>query len=207
MTAGHGTDTLEATMDPSGLGVLSLQVQVSVSNEMVAEALTAVAGRGGWDTVARRGPGDVLVTDVAPARPGNRPAGNDVVLVCHPTPLDARRAVDSVSECLAAAVVCADRPGDLAPALDALRTGRVSMPVRVLALASQMPHLTERQMAVLGAVMAGQSNAEIGRGLYLSPASVKRELGFLYVILDSSTRSALVAEAIGLGVVPHAVRP
>lgn len=207
MTPGPGTDTLVATMDPTGLGLLSRSMQVRVTNQMVAEALTAVAGRSGWEAVTLRGPGDILVTDVAPARPGNRPPGNDVVLVCDPTPLAARRAVDSVAEFLAAAVVCSDQPGDLAPALQALQVGRVSMPLRVLALAAQMPHLTERQLAVLGGAMAGQSNAEIGRGLHLSPASVKREMGFLYVILDSSTRPALVAEAIGLGIVPHAVRP
>ena len=70
-----------------------------------------------------------------------------------------------------------------------------------------MPHLSERQLAILRAVIAGQSNQEIARGLYLSLASVKREMGFVYVIMGVSGRSALTAQALGLGLTGRPLRP
>jgi len=182
-------------------------LQVSVRNPMLAEALEATARKGGWDRVDQRGELHVLVTDVAPVRPRGRRPGNRVVLVCEPTPHSARRAMDAVSEFLAAAIVCADQPADLAAALAGIENSSVSIPMRVLDLAATMPELSERQLVVIGAVMAGQSNAEIGRGLYLSPGSVKREMGILYHALGSSGRSSLVARAMGLGLEPRPVRP
>jgi DNA-binding NarL/FixJ family response regulator len=88
-----------------------------------------------------------------------------------------------------------------------VRVGRVSLPTRVLDLAADMPQLTERQLAVLSAVIAGQTNAEISRGQDLSPASVKRETSALYTALGAQTRAALAAAGRLLGVPARPVLP
>lgn len=181
----------------------SLRLSVAVNNAMVAEALCAAAGRAGWEAVRVRGDGDVLVTDAAPARAAGSVAGNRVVLVCEPTPFAARSALNSISELTAAGIVCADEPADVGCALDSLARGQASVPLRVLALAEQMPDLTERQVEVLTAVAAGRSNTEIGRNLFISAASVKRELAVLYCALEAPTRPALTARALELGVTPQ----
>ncbi len=129
------------------------------------------------------------------------------MLVCEPTPLAARTAMDAMSNLLAAALVATDRPDDLACALDGLADGRGSVPVRIMALAADMPDLSERQRVILSAVVAGQSNLEIGRGLYLSAASIKREMSSLYGALGVLNRSVLVATAMTLGIPPAPVLP
>jgi len=190
-----------------GTALATAKLSVVVANAMLAEALAAAATRCGWEPVSTREEGDVLVTDRAPARAGGSPPGNRVVLVCEPRPFGARRALDSISELTAAAVVCSDAPSDVTGALEGLARGHVTVPLRVLELAAQMPALTERQLAVLSAVAAGQTNAEIGRGLYLSQASVKREVGVLYDALGGANRSRLAAIATALGVAPSPARP
>lgn len=178
----------------------SLRLSVAVRNAMLAEALSAAALRAGWVPVAARHEGTVLVTDRAPARPAANPPGNRVVLVCEPTPYGARKGLDAISELTASGLVCADAPDDVGSALDGLARDQVSVPLRVLELAAQMPAITDRQIEVLTAVAAGLSNTEISRNLHLSAASVKRELAVLYCALGSSTRSLLAAEAFELGV-------
>lgn len=167
---------------------------------MLTEALAVSAERCGWERVGRRRGGEVLVTDRVVVRHLRTPAEHRVVLVCEATPFGARAALDAVSELVAVAVVCCDEPADLVSALEGLLVGRVSVPLRVMDLAGEMPDLTERQLEVLAAVAAGQSNAAIGRGLYLSAASVKRELAALYAALGMSNRLELAASAQRLGV-------
>lgn len=167
---------------------------------MLAEALVAAAARSGWGHVSHRAPGAVLVTDRPAARLRGSPAGNNAVLVCEPTAYAARRALDAVSELVAAAVMRSDEPADLTSALEGMAVGRASIPMDVLALAAQMPAITERQTAILGAVVAGQTNTDICRGMYLSPASVKRELSALHQALGSVSRVGLAASARELGV-------
>jgi DNA-binding CsgD family transcriptional regulator len=176
------------------------RLHVQVGNEMLGEALIAAAQRHGWLHQRSWSPGAVRVVDRPVARPDGAPAGNLTVLVCEPTAFAARAALDAVSELLVVAVVCADAPADLVSALDGVRVGRASVPTRVLELAAGMPQLTERQSAVLSAVVAGQTNAEIGRGQNLSPASVKREMSALYTALGAQTRAALAAAGGLLGV-------
>ncbi len=183
-------------------GARSLRLSVAVHNAMLAEALSAAAVRAGWVPVAARHEGTVLVTDRAPARPAGNPPGNRVVLVCEPTPYGARKGLDAISELTAAGLVCADAPGDVGCALDGLARRQASVPLRVLELAAQMPAITDRQIEVLSAVAAGQSNTEICRNLHLSAASVKRELAVLYCALGAATRSVLAATALELGVSP-----
>ncbi len=183
------------------------RLHVQVQNAMVGEALIAAAERSGWEHDRTPMTDAVLVADRPVARMDGAPAGNRAVLVCEPTSFAARRALDVLAELLAVAVVCADAPSDLVSALEGVQVGRASVPTRVLDLAADMPHLTERQLAVLSAVVAGQTNADISRGLYLSPASIKREMSALYAALSAQNRPALAAAGRMLGVPARPARP
>lgn len=61
------------------------------------------------------------------------------------------------------------------------------------------PSLSERERQVLAMIAEGLSAPEIGRRLYLSPATVKSHLQSLYDKLGVSDRAAAVAEAMRNG--------
>ncbi len=61
------------------------------------------------------------------------------------------------------------------------------------------PSLSERERQVLEMIAEGLSAPEIGRRLYLSPATVKSHLQSLYDKLGVSDRAAAVAEAMRRG--------
>jgi two-component system, NarL family, nitrate/nitrite response regulator NarL len=63
-----------------------------------------------------------------------------------------------------------------------------------------VPSLSERERQVLEMVAEGMLAPEIGRRLYLSPATVKSHLQSLYEKLGVSDRAAAVAEAMRRGV-------
>lgn len=193
--------------EPSHVRSPSRCLQIMVEHPMVREALSATSRDVGWTVVSQRGTEGVLVTDIAVARPIDRVPGNQVVLVVDPTPLAARRALDAVSNLVVGAVMLSDDPGGLKVALDGLAAGRLTVPIQVVNLAARMPHLSERQLAILGGIIAGQSNSEIARAMHLSHASIKRELGFIYQIVASSGRSSLVGAALQLGLSARATKP
>ena len=180
---------------------------VAVANPMIAAALSVTAQRQGWQTRPVPEPGAVLITDRLPPSSTGEGDVDAVVLVCDPTPFAARRAVDAVAALRVTAVVRADQPDDLRAALACLEEERGSIPRTILSLAAQMPEVNQRQVALLGAVLAGQTTSQMARGLHLSPASVKRELGALSRSLDATTRAALLARALELGVQPLPLRP
>ncbi len=182
-------------------------VCVAVGNSMVAAALTVTAQRQGWLTRPSPEAGSVLITDRVPTSPTDRARVDAVVLVIEPTPFGARRAVDAMAALEVTAVVGADQPDELDAALACLADERGSVPRRILDLAARMPEVTERQAALLGAVLAGQTTSQMARGLTLSPASVKRELSCLSGTLEVSSRAALFARALELGVRPEPLRP
>jgi two-component system nitrate/nitrite response regulator NarL len=62
-----------------------------------------------------------------------------------------------------------------------------------------VPSLSERERQVLEMVAEGMLAPEIGRHLYLSPATVKSHLQSLYEKLGVSDRAAAVAEAMRRG--------
>jgi two-component system nitrate/nitrite response regulator NarL len=62
-----------------------------------------------------------------------------------------------------------------------------------------MPSLSERERQVLEMIAEGMSAPEMGRRLYLSPATVKSHLQSLYEKLGVSDRAAAVAEAMRRG--------
>jgi two-component system, NarL family, nitrate/nitrite response regulator NarL len=63
-----------------------------------------------------------------------------------------------------------------------------------------VPSLSERERQVLEMIAEGMLAPEIGRRLYLSPATVKSHLQSLYEKLGVSDRAAAVAEAMRRGV-------
>ncbi len=64
---------------------------------------------------------------------------------------------------------------------------------------ADLPSLSERERQVLEMIAEGLSAPEIGRRLYLSPATIKRHLQNLYEKLNVSDRAAAVAEAMRRG--------
>lgn len=66
---------------------------------------------------------------------------------------------------------------------------------------AELAALTEREVQVLRRVAEGESAAEIGRQLYLSPTTVKTHLRTLYAKLEVGDRAAAVAEAMRRGLI------
>jgi two-component system nitrate/nitrite response regulator NarL len=64
---------------------------------------------------------------------------------------------------------------------------------------ADVPSLSPRERQVLEMIAEGMSAPEIGRRLFLSPATVKRHLQGLYEKLGVSDRAAAVAEAMRRG--------
>lgn len=181
-------------------------LHVAVHNSMVAAALSVTAQRAGWQVRLAADPSSVLLTDRVPSEHEAAQVG-PVVLVVEPTPYSARCAVDGLGTLCITSVVRADQPDDLESALRCLEQDRASFPCEVLHLAQQMPAVNARQSALMGAVLAGQTTAQMARGLNLSPASVKRELSRLSGLLGVHSRAALFARALELGARPEPLRP
>lgn len=179
---------------------------LDVRSETLHEALSHVAVRNGWDLVRHQGPGIVPIRDRVVALEGEQSSRRSV-LVVDPTPLQCQRALRAFGAGTVAAVISSDRPSALAHALLSVSDGWGAVPVAVLEVAATMPELSERQEGILGAVMAGQSSAEIARGLYLSEASVKRELAGLFRSFGARNRLELAMLAGDLGITPVRMLP
>ncbi len=67
--------------------------------------------------------------------------------------------------------------------------------------ARQLEQLTEREREVLSLVARGLSNAEIGRQLFISPATAKTHVGRVMMKLDAHDRAELVVIAYETGLV------
>ena len=66
-----------------------------------------------------------------------------------------------------------------------------------------MPSLSDRQEVIMRAILSGQTNKQLSRGLGLSPASIKRELTELYRHLGAANRLELAHRAMTLGLGPR----
>ncbi len=187
---------------PEGGRVCSLDVR----SETLREALAHVAIRDGWDVVRNQRPGAVTVRDRVVALEVERSSARSV-LVVEPRPLQCQRALRAFAAGTVASVIPADHPTELAHAMTSVAGGWGAVPLRVLEVASLMPDLSERQEGILGALMAGQSTAEIARGLYLSAASVKRELALLFRSFGARNRLELAMFAADLGFQPMRMLP
>lgn len=73
---------------------------------------------------------------------------------------------------------------------------------RVRASRRGEPPLSARERDVLGLVALGLTNAEIGRRLFISEATVKTHLLRMFGKLDVSDRTAAVTTAIERGILP-----
>ncbi|HEY3507132.1 MAG TPA: response regulator transcription factor [Actinocatenispora sp.] len=96
--------------------------------------------------------------------------------------------------------------GELAKAIRAAARGETVLAPSVAAkLVSRMRSpvgLTAREMEVLRLVGAGRTNAEIGRALYISEATVKTHLLRTFGKLGVSDRTAAVTVALERGILP-----
>ena len=88
--------------------------------------------------------------------------------------------------------------GDTVLAPD-IQSGLASQIQRQAQTGTDKPELSERERQALAMIAEGHSTPEIGKALYLSPATVKTHLGTLYEKLGVSERAAAVAEAMRRG--------
>ena len=179
---------------------ISTEFLVAVRSETLARALTFVGRAAGWVDADRLTPCDVVIVDSIDALRSVRSRYR--ILVTDPTPKACRGAVDEVMTGAAQAVVLADQPDQLATALRAVGGGNATTPSRAIALAAELPSLSARQELIMRAILAGQTNKQLSRGLGLSPASIKRELTELYRHLGAANRLELAHRAMTLGFGP-----
>jgi DNA-binding NarL/FixJ family response regulator len=97
-------------------------------------------------------------------------------------------------------------PDELAQAIRAAAAGgSVLAPSVAAKLVSRLrapPVLSPREVEVLRLVSTGQTNAEIGRALFISEATVKTHLLRAFGKLSVSDRTAAVTAALALGILP-----
>ncbi len=89
-------------------------------------------------------------------------------------------------------------PAELLAAVRATAAGRTALAPAVsarLGARERGTALSARETEVLSLVAAGRTNAEIGRALFLSEATVKSHLVHAYTKLGVSSRTAAVAKA------------
>jgi two-component system NarL family response regulator len=93
---------------------------------------------------------------------------------------------------------------DLMEAIRAVHAGRSRIPAAIAQrLADRMggPDLTPREMDVLKLIVAGKSNKEIGRDLFISEATVKTHINSLLGKLGVSDRTQAATTALQRGIV------
>ncbi len=134
-----------------------------------------------------------------------------VVLTTYDTDADILRAVeagasgyllkDATRTDLTAAVRAAARGETvLAPSV----AGRLVNQVRHPSRPGAAPILSARELEVLSLVATGQTNADIGRTLHITEATVKTHLLRAFNKLDVNDRTAAVTTAMSLGLLPPA---
>jgi DNA-binding NarL/FixJ family response regulator len=183
-----------------GRPTLASEFAVAVGSETLARALTFVGRGAGWVDADTPGACDVLIADTVDSLRGS--GARYRILVTEPTPKACRVAVDEIVTGRAHAIVLADQPDQLATALRAVGGDNATAPSRAIELAAQLPLLSDRQVQIMRAILAGQTNKQLSRGLGLSPASIKRELTELYRLLGAANRLELAHRAMTLGYLP-----
>jgi DNA-binding NarL/FixJ family response regulator len=132
-----------------------------------------------------------------------RPATRVVVLTTYDTDADILRAVEAG----AAGYLLKDASrAELAQAIRAAARGETVLAPSVAAkLVSRMRspvELSRREIEVLALVARGRTNAEIGRELLISEATVKTHLLRTFGKLEVSDRTAAVTAALERGILP-----
>ena len=93
---------------------------------------------------------------------------------------------------------------DLTDAIRAVHAGKSKIPAAIaqrLAERVSGPDLTPREMDVLRLIVAGRSNKEIGRDLFISEATVKTHINSLLSKLGVSDRTQAATTALQRGIV------
>jgi DNA-binding NarL/FixJ family response regulator len=132
-----------------------------------------------------------------------RPQSRVVVLTTYDNDADILRAVEAGAigyilkdatreELILAVRTAADGGTPLAPSVAAKLVSRLHSPTA----------LSPREVEVLRLVSTGATNAEIGRALYISEATVKTHLLRAFAKLGVSDRTAAVTAALERGVLP-----
>ena len=177
--------------------------------EVVAEA----GGAAEAVAAVRRHSPDVVLMDLRmPGADGveatagvlsERPATRVVVLTTYETDADILRAVEAG----AAGYLLKDATrGDLAQAVRAAARGETvlapSVAAKLVARMRTPVDLSPREIEVLRLVARGRTNAEIGRELFISEATVKTHLLRSFGKLGVSDRTAAVTTALERGILP-----
>jgi DNA-binding CsgD family transcriptional regulator len=201
--ARHGTtaDTIDR-----GSSDVTVEFCIDVRSETLRAALTHVGTTAGFTLRKTLAPGTCLVLDEPKAVVGS-PHEQPTILVTEPTPCGAHAAMRALASGTVTAVISSDRPNDLAEALSSVRNGWAAAPIEIIEAAARMPDLTERQVAIVGAILAGQSTRDIAKGLFLSDASVKRELAAMFRSFGAENRLELAAFGASLGFRPQRITP
>ncbi|HXW44593.1 MAG TPA: response regulator transcription factor [Streptosporangiaceae bacterium] len=214
--------------DAAGAAQAPLTVLIADDHPVVREGLRGMlAAEPGIRVVAEAASGDEAVVMALQHRPDvvlmdlRMPGGDGVnattgimaavpqarvvVLTTYETDADIVRAVEAG----AAGYLLKDTPRrDLVGAIRAAARGETVLgPTVATRLVSQLRRpatepLSARETEVLSLVARGQTNAEIGRALYISEATVKTHLLRAFGKLGVSDRTAAVTTAIELGMLP-----
>lgn len=129
-------------------------------------------------------PGVVVAAD-PPDRSAESEPGPPVVVVLEAP--DRRRAAAALDAGARGVVALEAVAGTLAPAVVAAAAGLLVLPGSAQD-ATQRPDLSSRERQVLGLLVMGLANAEIGRRLFLSESTVKYHLRSIYTKLGVKTR-------------------
>ncbi|MBC6465903.1 response regulator [Actinomadura alba] len=186
-----------------------------LSDEPGLQVVAEAAGAAEAVAAVRKHAPDVVLMDLRmPGADGveatarvlaQRPGTRVVVLTTYETDADILRAVeagaagyllkDATRQDLAQAIRAAARGETvLAPSVAAKLVSRMRSPV----------DLSPREVEVLSLVARGRTNAEIGRELFISEATVKTHLLRTFGKLSVSDRTAAVTTALERGILPRA---
>ena len=218
---GNGAASADCPPDP-------VTVLIADDHPVVREGLRGMlAAEPGITVVGEAGSGDEAVTMARMHRPdvvlmdlrmpggdgvlatagilATAPGTRVVVLTTYETDVDIVRAVEAG----ATGYLLKDTPrSDLVSAIRAAARGETVLgPTVAGRLVSHLRRpaadpLSARETEVLMRVARGQTNAEIGRALYISEATVKTHLLRAFGKLGVSDRTAAVTRAIELGMLP-----
>lgn len=131
--------------------------------------------------------GDAAITVTGPEAAAVKLLAGDRPILCVVDAPDRSRVTELLSAG-ASGVVPLDAVGTaLAPAVHAVAAGLVVVPGEARAAASR-PLLTNREKQILGFVVLGLTNAEIGKRLFLAESTVKYHLLSVYGKLGVRTR-------------------
>lgn len=155
-----------------------------LDDEQAASAAAALARPG--IAVAADG-GAAAMTVIGPVAAAVKLLAGDRPILCLADAPDRARVAELLAAGASGVVPLAEAGTALAPAVHAVAAGLVVVPGAARAAASR-PVLTNREKQILGFVVLGLTNAEIGKRLFLAESTVKYHLLSVYGKLGVRTR-------------------